>query len=83
MSCAATQERDSNHLTADKVRLMERSIFSDRMVFVRAVYEEQWMTDVELAVYDEWFDEQLDTMTSLKPDGFIYLRATPKTCMQR
>ena len=33
---------------------MERSVFSDRMVFVKAVHEARWMTDMELSVYDAW-----------------------------
>ncbi len=43
----SAQERDSSG-TRRPVRLMERSIFSDRMVFVRAVRESGWMGDVEL-----------------------------------
>jgi deoxyadenosine/deoxycytidine kinase len=65
------------------VRLMERSVFSDRMVFVRAVRESGWMGDVELAVYDSWFGPILETNPSLKPDGFIYLKCDPSTCMER
>lgn len=65
------------------VRLMERSVFSDRMVFVRAVRESGWMGDVELAVYDSWFTPILESNPSLKPDGFIYLQCTPSTCMER
>jgi hypothetical protein len=62
---------------------MERSVFSDRMVFVRAVKESGWMGDVELAVYDSWFGPILDSNPSLVPDGFIYLRCKPDTCMER
>jgi hypothetical protein len=160
------QERDSRS-TPRPLRLLERSIFSDRMVFVRAVRESGWMGDVELvrrpeagragqagraagraghlketsapqsslrreaihvralarrrrrgpplphgppqlpplqlsgacaahrpplplpprphpqAVYDSWFNPMLDSSPSLVPDGFIYLRAQPTTCMQR
>lgn len=76
------QERHSAHIR-QPVRLMERSVFSDRMVFVRAVRESGWMGDVELAVYDSWFDPILDTTPSLVPDGFIYLKCDPSTCMQR
>ncbi|KAF6264466.1 hypothetical protein COO60DRAFT_1634365 [Scenedesmus sp. NREL 46B-D3] len=47
------QERNSTGMRKP-VRLMERSVFSDRMVFVRAVRESGWMGDVELAVYDSW-----------------------------
>lgn len=35
-------------------RLLERSVFSDRMVFVRAVHEAKWMSDLELNIYDSW-----------------------------
>ena len=35
-------------------RLLERSVFSDRMVFVRAVHEAKYMSDLELNVYDSW-----------------------------
>lgn len=77
-----TQERNSANIP-HPVRLMERSVFSDRMVFVRAVKESGWMGDVELAVYDSWFGPILDSNPSLVPDGFIYLRCTPDTCMER
>ncbi len=30
-------------------------MFSDRMVFVRAVVDAQWMSPLELAIYDSWF----------------------------
>jgi len=76
------QERNSASIQ-HPVRLMERSVFSDRMVFVRAVRESGWMGDVELAVYDSWFGPILDSNPSLLPDGFIYLKCDPSTCMER
>jgi deoxyadenosine/deoxycytidine kinase len=76
------QERQSAGIK-QPVRLMERSVFSDRMVFVRAVNESKWMSDVELAVYDSMFTSHLNLHPSLVPDGFIYLRCTPDTCMNR
>ncbi len=39
---------------APPLRLLERSVFSDRMVFVRAVHESQWLSDMELSIYDSW-----------------------------
>jgi deoxyadenosine/deoxycytidine kinase len=49
----APQERESY---SDPLmnRLLERSIFSDRMVFVRAVHAARYMSDTELAIYDSW-----------------------------
>ena len=36
------------------LRLLERSVFSDRMVFVKAVHESRYMTDLEMSVYNSW-----------------------------
>ncbi|KAL1219899.1 hypothetical protein V5N11_005105 [Cardamine amara subsp. amara] len=65
------------------LRLMERSVFSDRMVFVRAVHEAKWMNEMEISIYDSWFDPVVSCLPGLVPDGFIYLRASPDTCHKR
>ncbi|GKV09082.1 hypothetical protein SLEP1_g20629 [Rubroshorea leprosula] len=65
------------------LRLMERSVFSDRLVFVRAVHEANWMNEMEISIYDSWFDPVLSCLPGLVPDGFIYLRASPDTCHKR
>lgn len=65
------------------LRLMERSVFSDRMVFVRSVHEAKWMSEMEISIYDSWFDPVVSSLPGLIPDGFIYLRASPDTCHKR
>ncbi|CAH9126289.1 unnamed protein product [Cuscuta epithymum] len=76
------QERESS-AGIKPLRLMERSVFSDRMVFVRAVHEANWMNEMEISIYDSWFDPVLSSLPGLIPDGFIYLRASPDTCHKR
>ncbi|CAN0890109.1 Deoxycytidine kinase [Linum grandiflorum] len=76
------QERESS-VGLKPLRLMERSVFSDRMVFVRAVHEAKWMNEMEISIYDSWFDPVVSVLPGLVPDGFIYLRATPDTCHKR
>ncbi|KAH9309095.1 hypothetical protein KI387_037006, partial [Taxus chinensis] len=76
------QERESAS-GIKPLRLMERSIFSDRMVFVRAVHEAKWMNEMEINIYDSWFDPVVSVLPGLVPDGFIYLRASPDTCHNR
>lgn len=66
-----------------QLRLMERSVFSDRLVFVRTVHEAKWMNDMQLQLYDSWFNPMLKEVPGLIPDAFIYLRADPSTCMRR
>ncbi|EEF35547.1 ATP binding protein, putative [Ricinus communis] len=76
------QERESS-AGVKPLRLMERSVFSDRMVFVRAVHEAKWMNEMEISIYDSWFDPVVSVLPGLVPDGFIYLRASPDTCHKR
>ncbi|GAB2224053.1 hypothetical protein Drorol1_Dr00004799 [Drosera rotundifolia] len=76
------QERESSS-GVKALRLMERSVFSDRMVFVKAVHEAKWMSEMEISIYDSWFDPMVSALPGLIPDGFIYLRATPDTCHKR
>eukprot|EP00850_Spirogloea_muscicola_P008875 SM000048S16587 [mRNA] locus=s48:664225:666559:+ [translate_table: standard] len=76
------QEKDSRG-GKKPLRLMERSVFSDRMVFVRAVHEAKWMSEMELSIYDSWFDPFVASLPGLVPDAFIYLRAEPAICQQR
>ncbi|XP_050212370.1 uncharacterized protein LOC126663294 [Mercurialis annua] len=76
------QERESSS-GIKPLRLMERSVFSDRMVFVRAVHEAKWMNEMEISIYDSWFDPVVSVLPGLIPDGFIYLRASPDTCHKR
>ncbi|KAK8597250.1 hypothetical protein V6N12_065723 [Hibiscus sabdariffa] len=76
------QERESSG-GLKPLRLMERSVFSDRMVFVRAVHEANWMNEMEISIYDSWFDPVVSCLPGLIPDAFIYLRASPDTCHKR
>ncbi|KAF4373682.1 hypothetical protein F8388_010710 [Cannabis sativa] len=76
------QERESSS-GIKPLRLMERSVFSDRMVFVRAVHEAKWMNEMEISIYDSWFDPVVSCLPGLIPDAFIYLRASPDTCHKR
>lgn len=76
------QERESSG-GVKPLRLMERSVFSDRMVFVRAVHEAKWMNEMEISIYDSWFDPVVSCLPGLIPDAFIYLRASPDTCHKR
>ncbi|KAL2467607.1 P-loop containing nucleoside triphosphate hydrolase superfamily protein [Forsythia ovata] len=61
------QERESSG-GLKPLRLVERSIFSDRMVFVRAVHEAKWMNEMEINIYDSWFDPVVSSLPGLIPD---------------
>ena len=50
---------------------------------MRAVHEAKWMNEMEISIYDSWFDPVVSCLPGLIPDGFIYLRASPDTCHKR
>lgn len=52
-ACVPQQERDTRTHRAP-LRVLERSIFSDRLVFVRAMHEAGRMEDWEVQMYDSW-----------------------------
>lgn len=41
------------------------------------------MNEMEISIYDSWFDPVVSSLPGLIPDGFIYLRASPGTCHKR
>ena len=65
------------------LRILERSVFSDKMIFVESVHENGWMSDLELALFNSWYDPMVQVSPNLVPEGFIYLRTSAATCMRR
>jgi hypothetical protein len=53
------------------------------MVFVKAVHALKQLSDLELEVYDSWFNPWLQRIPQLTPDAFVYLRTNPDTCVRR
>ncbi|XP_028626227.1 thymidine kinase 2, mitochondrial isoform X2 [Grammomys surdaster] len=64
------------------VRLMERSIYSARYVFVENLYRSGKMPKVDYAILSEWFDWIIRNI-DVSVDLIVYLRTTPEICYQR
>ncbi|XP_076142768.1 thymidine kinase 2, mitochondrial isoform X3 [Alosa pseudoharengus] len=64
------------------IRMMERSIFSAKYIFVENLYRSGKMPEVDFAVLSEWF-EWITTNISLPVDLIVYLQTTPETCYER
>jgi deoxyadenosine/deoxycytidine kinase len=41
------------------------------------------MSEMEISIYDSWFNPVVSELPGLVPDAFIYLRASTDTCLQR
>lgn len=83
----AAEVADAGDVSARKaptaVRVLERTPFSDRAIFVEASRRQGGMLPLEVAVYDAWYEGQLSSDPRVAPDGFVYLRAAPSTCHDR
>ena len=65
------------------LRLLERSVFSDLQVFVRAGLKQGYLSEFQRDVYLSSVKPIIKSVPTLQPDAFVYLRADPQTCYQR
>ncbi|XP_071767546.1 thymidine kinase 2, mitochondrial isoform X2 [Centroberyx gerrardi] len=67
---------------AAPVRMMERSIFSAKYIFVENLFRSGKMPEVDHAVLTEWFD-WITANISIPVDLIVYLQTSPQTCYER
>ncbi|GAA6228411.1 thymidine kinase 2, mitochondrial isoform X1 [Lates japonicus] len=67
---------------AAPVRMMERSIFSAKYIFVENLFRSGKMPEVDYAVLSEWFD-WITANISIPVDLIVYLQTSPQTCHER
>lgn len=69
------------------IRYVERSVYTDRMVFAKNCYHNKTMNLLEWNMYTSWFDWILKVYKKAgyktKPDGYIYLKASPQVSYNR
>jgi len=62
------------------VIISERSLFTDRHIFAKMLYDQGKIEEVNLRIYLNWFDEFADDFPI---DYCIYIKASPEVCHQR
>jgi deoxyadenosine/deoxycytidine kinase len=63
----------------NSVIIMERSIYTDRHIFAKMLYDSKKILEIEYSIYLRWFNE----LSTIKIDGIIYVKALPETCIER
>jgi len=58
----------------------ERSVYTDKNVFCKMLYDSGIIEETEFIIYNKWFDEFVD---NIEIKGVVYLDVNPNVCMQR
>ena len=64
----------------DIIIISERSLWTDKQVFAKMLYDEKSISTIDYQIYNKWFDEFTEEFP-LK--GIIYLNTNPKICYER
>ncbi|XP_053473266.1 thymidine kinase 2, mitochondrial isoform X1 [Ictalurus furcatus] len=64
------------------VRMMERSLYSAKYIFVENLYKSGKMPEVDYAVLTEWFEWIINNI-SIPIDLIVYLQTSPQKCFDR
>ena len=64
------------------LKLIERSIYSDRYCFIENLKHTKKLCEIEYEVLDHWHQWMMKS-NDVKIDRIIYLQASPKTCYER
>ena len=60
----------------DSIVVSERSIYTDREIFAKMLYESGDIGEIEYQIYLKYFED-------IKLDGIIYVKTTPDICLKR
>lgn len=63
--------------------LTERSVWGDRLVFVRNLYKQGVMSDLEYSLYCHQHTFCLQQCPDANPDAILYLKTSPEICLER
>lgn len=60
--------------------ISERSVFTDREIFAKMLYDDKKIEEIEYNIYLKWFDE---FVKDIPVSGIIYVKTDPEICDSR
>ena len=70
-----------NELTKNyDVIITERSLYTDKNVFAKMLYDDKKINEIDYKIYNKWFDEFTDILTNM---NILYIKTKPEICSQR
>lgn len=64
----------------DKIIICERSIYTDKYVFAKMLYQQNFISNIEWKTYNYWFDTFKE---KTKLNTIIYVNTSPEICFER
>ena len=72
--------RSAIALYPNKIIITERSLFTDKFVFAKMLYDEGKIDTMEYQIYEKWFDAFIDDIHVTK---VVYVNTQPEVCESR
>ena len=80
MMAFITRVRRLSNIPSDKIVITERSVFTDKAIFAKMLYDSKKISEIEYKIYLKWFDEFAST---IQIDHIIYMKTPPEVCYER
>jgi deoxyadenosine/deoxycytidine kinase len=60
--------------------ISERSVYTDKNVFAKMLYDEKNISEIDYQIYNKWFEE---FVKDIQINGLIYVKTEPNKCHER
>ncbi len=80
MMAFITRVRQLKDLDPNKIYISERSVYTDREIFAKMLYDCKKIGEIDYTIYTKWFDELVG---NFKIDKLVYVNTSPEVCEQR
>lgn len=70
----AVRENPGKHI------IVERSLYTDKNVFAKMLYEDSLISSTDYQIYTKWFDEFIQELPETK---YIYIQTSPEIAIER